>query len=362
MNVKCSILNCGVIEGRILKLGVNSPGLLETLTFREIAKFDGALDPEFIEVEPRVFGLNFRDVMAAIGQLNETVMGLECSRVITRVGSNAASHGFSIGDHVIALMDGQYQSRVRVPWTVACTVSQFDFETVASIPMAFTTAYISIYDKARLCKGQSILIHAATGGVGQAAIILSQYLGAEVFVTAGSPEKRMFITSKYSIPEDHVFSSRDSTFLPKLMSATDGKGVNLVLNCLSGELLQESFKCLAPFGHFIEIGKVDMERNHYLEMAPFTRVASFSSIDILALVKIGSSAIHCALATVTRLLGQGLIHPVDPVTVFPLSNIEQAFRQMQAGKHIGKIVLSVTDCSVPVGIIISRFHLLGSDN
>jgi NADPH:quinone reductase-like Zn-dependent oxidoreductase len=135
---------------------------------------------------------------------------------------------------------------------------QFDFNTAASIPMIFATAYISLCDTAKLCKGQSILIHAATGGVGQAPIIFSQYLEAEVFATAGSSEKRKFITSKYGVPEDHVFSSREETFLPKLMSITGEHGFNVVLNCLLGKLLQESFNCLAPFGHFVEIGKFDL--------------------------------------------------------------------------------------------------------
>ncbi|CAG8935901.1 unnamed protein product [Penicillium salamii] len=336
----------GESNNTAFKLKIGSPGLLETLCFNEIAEDDVAILPDTIEIEPKAFGVNFRDVMAAMGQLNETVMGLECSGVVTRVGANAASQGFSVGCRVIALVDGQYQNRIRVPWTVACPMSHFDFDTAASIPMAFTTAYISLYNTAKLSNGQSVLIHAGSGGVGQAAIILSRHIGAEVFATVGSVEKRRFIISEYGIPDDHVFSSRDSTFVSKLMSLTDGKGVDVVLNCLSGELLQESFNCLAPFGHFVEIGKFDMEHNHYLEMAPFTRVASFSSIDILALLRLGSPVIHRALGAIVRLLDQGLIHPVKPITTYPIADIEKAFRLMQAGKHMGKIVLSVSDCII----------------
>jgi NADPH:quinone reductase-like Zn-dependent oxidoreductase len=359
--VSGSFIERGAMSDRILKLDVKSSGLLETLTYKEILKYDTSMDPEYIEIEPRAFGLNFRDVMAAMGQLNETVMGLECSGVITRVGTGAASHGFSVGCHVIALVDGKYQNRIQVPWIVACPMSQFDFVTAASIPMVFTTAYISLYDTAKLYKGQSILIHAATGGVGQAAIMLAQHLGAEIFATAGSSEKRKFITSKFGVSEDHVFSSRDRTFGSKLMSITGGQGVNVVLNCLSGKLLQESFNCLAPFGHFVEIGKFDSENNNYLEMAPFTRVTSFSSIDILALVRLGSPIIHRTLTSVSKLLEQGLIHPVDPIMALPLSDVEKAFRLMQVGKHMGKIILSVDDCVVPVSTISSCSLYLTSD-
>ncbi|KAJ5357821.1 hypothetical protein N7541_004979 [Penicillium brevicompactum] len=329
-----------------LKLEVDFPGLLETLTFKEIAPLEAAITPELIEIEPMAFGLNFRDVMAAMGQLNETVMGLECSGIVTRVGTAAASHGFAIGCRVIALVDGKYQNRIRIHWTAACVMPHFDFCTAASIPMAFATAYISLYDTAKICKHQSVLIHAGTGGVGQAAIILAQHLGAEVYATAGSVEKRQFITSEYGIPQSHVFSSRDPSFATELMSVTGGKGVDVVLNCLSGQLLQESFNCLAAFGHFVEIGKFDLERNNYLEMAPFTSVASFSSIDILALVRLGSPVIHRALTGVVHLLQQGLIHPVKPVKVYTIADIEKAYRQMQAGKHLGKIVLSAEDCSI----------------
>lgn len=343
-----SFAELGRTGDRGLKLEITTSGLLETLTFKEVLSCDTLMDPDFVEIEPKAFGLNFRDVMAAMGQLNERIMGLECSGVVTRVGSNAASHGFSAGCHAIALLDGKYQSRIRVPWTAACPTSQSDFNMAASIPMIFVTAYISLYDTAKLCKGQSILIHAATGGVGQAAIILAQHLGAGIFATAGSSEKRKFLASKYGIPEGHVFSSRDDTFFPKLMSITGGLGVNVVLNCLSGKLLQQSFNCLAPFGHFVEIGRFDLEQNHYLELAPFTRAVSFSSIDILALLRIGSPIIHQTLTIVTRLLDQGLISLVGPVSVFPISDIEKAFRHMQTGKHMGKIVLSVNDCIVPV--------------
>ncbi|QQK46332.1 Lovastatin diketide synthase LovF [Penicillium digitatum] len=341
--------------GRPLRLNIGTTGLLETLSFNHALEDNVDLGSDFIEIEPKAFGLNFRDVMAAMGQLNEQVMGLECSGIIVRIGGVAASKGFAVGDRVFALLNGQYTSRVQVPWTTVCRMpDDLDFETAASIPMIYATAYMSLYDKARLCRDQSILIHAATGGVGQAAIILSQLVGAKVFATAGTSEKRAFITSKYGIPADHVFSSRDASFVPKLMSMTSGRGVDVVLNSLSGQLLQETFNCLAPFGHFVEIGKFDLERNNHLEMMPFTRVASFSSIDLLALVRLGSPHIYRVLASIARLIEQKVISPVGPVTVFPLSDIEKAFRQIQAGKHMGKIVLSVGPQEiVPV---VSRKH------
>lgn len=328
---------------RTLKLEVSSAGLLETLVFCETGEGSEELLPEMVEIEPKAFGLNFRDVMAAMGQLDEQVMGLECAGVVTAVGSTASENGYSVGDRVWCLLGGQYQNKVRVPWTVAFRMPKgLDFETAASMPMIFATAFISLHDIAKLSNGQTVLIHAASGGVGQAAIILAQRAGAKVFATVGTQEKRDFIGNTYGIPDENILSSRDASFAPELMRLTGGCGVDVVLNSLSGQLLQESFNCLAPFGHFVEIGKFDIEHNSRLEMAPFARIASFSSVDLLAMVRQGSPELHRVLASITTLTEEGSISAVKPVTSYPLADIEKAFRQMQAGKHIGKLVLSVS--------------------
>lgn len=327
--------------GRPLKLEVGTPGSLETLVFCDNPSMLQPLEPDFIEVQPEAFGLNFRDVMAAMGRLDETAMGFEFSGVVTQVGAHAASQNYKVGDRVFGVLDGQYGSLARLPWTTAYHMPKgMDFATAASMPIVFATAYISLYDTARLCKGQSVLIHAAAGGVGQAATILSQLVGAEVFVTAGTQEKRDFIHSHYSIPQDHIFSSRNSSFASKIMLLTHGRGVDVILNSLAGHLLQESFNCLASFGHFIEIGKYDLEQNHYLEMVPFSRAVSFSAIDLLAMCRHRRLQIHAALSAISRLWEQKLISAVYPVVSIPLSQIEKGFRQMQAGKHMGKIVIT----------------------
>ncbi|KAK6853414.1 putative type I polyketide synthase [Apiospora arundinis] len=308
---------------RPLRLGINTPGLLDTLVFVDNLKLREELGAECIEIEPKTMGLNFRDVMVAMGQLEEKNMGYECAGIITRIGSSAASHGYAVGDRVFCLLDGQWASRVQIHWTTAYPMpADMSFDTAASIPMVFATAYTALYDIARLGKGQSVLIHAAAGGVGQAAIILSQLVGAEVFATAGTKEKRDFIVDKYKLPADHVFSSRDISFATKLMSMKNG--VDVVLNCLSGQLLQESFNCLAPYGHFVEIGKFDLEQNSYLEMARFSQVASFSSVDMAALLRDRPAEIHRVLGRIASSL-----------------NRKRYMRQMQMGKHIGKIVVSM---------------------
>ncbi|KAJ3493074.1 hypothetical protein NLG97_g4971 [Lecanicillium saksenae] len=328
---------------RTLELRAGTTGLLETLAFDDVdMNSANPLPPACIEVQPRAFGLNFRDVMAAMGQLQEKVMGLECAGVITRVGDEAASKGYKVGDRVFCLLIGQFQNVIQVPWTSACSMPiGMDFGTAASIPMIFATANIGLYDTARLSKNKSVLIHAATGDVGQAAIHLAKLAGSETFATAGTQEKRDLLVNMYGIPADHVFSSRDASLAKEIMKITNNSGVNIVLNSLSGQLLQEGFSCLAPCGHFVEIGKFDIEHNHRLALATFSKAVSFSSIDPLAMVRREDDRIHQVLASITKLFEQKRLEAVQPVMVYPLSDIKKAFRQMQTGKHIGKIVLSV---------------------
>ncbi|THC90199.1 hypothetical protein EYZ11_010343 [Aspergillus tanneri] len=326
------------------RLAVQTPGLLSSLGFSEIpVDAEEPFDEDMIEIEPRAFGLNFRDVMIAMGQLNEEIMGFECSGVITRVGTAASLHQFKVGDRVCALLRGHWANTVRVHWTSVCQIpNSMSFEIAASIPMAFTTAYYALHTTAHLQTGERVLIHCAAGGVGQAAIMLAQRAGAEVFVTLGSAEKRRFITETYNIPDDHIFSSRDPSFSRAVMAMTEGRGVDVLLNSLAGELLQESLNCLAPFGRFVEIGKRDLQQNNYLEMGPFIKNITFAAIDLIAIGTYRGPDVARILADVIALFEENALQPVQPVTPYPLSQVKEAFRQMQAGKHMGKIVVVPT--------------------
>ena len=328
---------------RPLRLHVGAPGLLDTLVFDDDEDYEDYANADTVEIEPRAYGLNFRDVMVAMGQLRERVMGLECAGIVTRVGSEASAQGFAVGDRVMALLLGPFGSRARVSWQgVAHVPEGMDFNDAASLPMIFSTAYVGLVDVARLRHGQSVLIHAAAGGVGQAAIMLAKdYLGADVYVTVGSQEKRELLMREYNIPSERIFSSRDVSFAPAILAATGGRGVDVVLNSLAGPLLQASFDVLASFGHLVEIGKRDLEGNSLLEMATFSRVASFTSLDMMSLLRERGSDAHRVLNEVARLAGQGVIGPIHPVTTYPMHQAAKAFRLLQTGKNTGKIVLSI---------------------
>jgi NADPH:quinone reductase-like Zn-dependent oxidoreductase/ubiquinone/menaquinone biosynthesis C-methylase UbiE len=323
-----------------LRMEIETTGLLDSLRFREDKSASEPLPDDHVEIEPKAFGLNFRDVLVALGQLDETVMGYECSGIVTRLGSETAESGLKVGDRVCAILRGHWATRIRIQWTCVGRIPDgMTFEEAASIPTVFITAYHSLYDLANLSEGETVLIHAATGGVGQAAIMLAQHRGAEVFVTVSTEAKRDFIIENYGIPATHIFSSRDTSFATGVMAATNDKGVDVVLNSLAGPLLKATWNCLATFGRFIEIGKRDMEQGKTLEMATFRRATTFVAVDLFLVSKFRGRAIARAMKKILHLFSEKSIKAVTPITQYSISAVSKAFRLMQAGKHLGKIVV-----------------------
>jgi len=179
--------------------------------------------------------------------------------------------------------------------------------------------------------------------------MLCQLYEAEIFVTVGSKEKKDYLMSKFNIQENHIFSSRDLSFSHGIRRMTKGKGVGIVLNSLAGEALLSTWKCIAPFGRFIEIGKRDIEENTRLDKAPFRRNVTFASVDLTVILRQDKQLGAELISNVMSLVQQGKVKHINPITVFPLSKIEEAFRYMQTGKHMGKIVLEPrADDKVPV--------------
>lgn len=251
--------------GRPLKLTIKTPGLLDTFRWQEDEKYYEPMPEDWIEIEVKAVGLNFKDVLVALGNLNENKLGVDASGIITRVGSAVTQ--FAVGDRVMTASCDTFATFVRFPMQGAIPMpADMSFEEAASMPLIFLTAYYALVTAGGLVKGETILIHAAAGGVGQAAIILAKQIGAEIFATVGPDEKRELIMEKYSIPEDHIFSSRDTSFAKGVMRATNGRGVDVVLNSLAGEALRVSWHCLKKFGRFLEIGKADLFANTGLDM------------------------------------------------------------------------------------------------
>jgi NADPH:quinone reductase-like Zn-dependent oxidoreductase len=175
--------------------------------------------------------------------------------------------------------------------------------------------------------------------VGQSAIMLAQHIGAEVFVTCSTKAKRDFLIERYHLDPDHILSSRDTSFAQAIMAKTNGKGVDVVLNSLSGPLLKATWDCMAHFGRFVDIGKVDMEAARRLEMTPFSRSASIAGFDLSQYCEWKGQTVQKALKKIIHLCGEKSLKPVFPITTSSISDLETAMRRMQRGTHIGKMVL-----------------------
>ncbi|RMZ80705.1 hypothetical protein DV738_g2551, partial [Chaetothyriales sp. CBS 135597] len=326
--------------GRRLKINVGQYGALSSLYWSDEA--EPALGDNEIEIKVHATGMNFKDVVIAMGQVASPYLGIECSGTVTRIGAHVVNH--QVGERVCAMSLGAYSSYARCPSTSAVKIpDNMSFEVAASIPVVYSTAYYGLFELARLEKGERVLIHAAAGGVGQAAIQLAQLWGAEIFATVGSIEKKNLIIEKFNIPEDHIFYSRDTDFGPAFRQATHGQGADVIINSLAGEFLRESWECLAPFGRFIEIGKRDITSNTRLEMAKFEYNCTFSSVDLTLVAAQRPKILSRVLTAVMDLLVAGKVSPIDPITTIGISELESGLRKLQSGKTSGKVIVQHID-------------------
>ena len=320
-----------------LSLKMGTVGLLDTFFFGGNDNLNCKLSPDEVEIQIEASALNYRDVLASLGKVPYRFDGLDCAGVISAVGSNVSD--LVPNDRVCALAAGAFATVVRCP--ASCVVKipeKVAFNVAASLPVLSTTVVHSLMNVAGLQKDESILIHAAAGGVGQVAIMISRSIGAEVFATVGSATKKEFLMSHYGLSEDRIFNSRDTSFEKNIMTATDRKGVDVALSSASAEVLRATWRCLAPFGRFVDISTADMLSNNKLEMQPFLRNRTYSAVDIYALAQEKPSLFKRLLHQSIELFKRGDFAPAEPITTFSYSQMEAAFRKMQVSDHIGKIV------------------------
>ncbi|MGH7093727.1 MAG: zinc-binding dehydrogenase, partial [Stellaceae bacterium] len=316
-------------------------GGLDALGWTEIAPRPPG--PGEIEIDVHAAGLNFRDVMWGMGLLPEEALidgfagptfGLECAGTVRAVGPEVA--GIAVGDRVAGLAPASLSSRVT---TVAHAVTPIppgiDFAAAATVPVAFVTVIYALRTLARLLPGEHVLIHAAAGGVGLAAIQYARQCGAVVIATAGSPVKRAFLRQAGA---DHVIDSRDLGFADTVRAITGGAGVDVVLNSLSGEAMDNSIAVLKPFGRFLELGKRDFYLNRRIHLRPLRQNISYFAIDVDQLPMQRPDLARSLLGEVAEALASEAIRPLAH-RVFRFGEIDDAFRLMQASGHIGKIVL-----------------------
>jgi len=207
----------------------------------------------------------------------------------------------------------------------------------------YCTAYYSLIVRGRLRPGESVLIHSGSGGVGQAGISIALAMGCEVFTTCGSPEKVNFLLGRFpKLQRDHIMNSRSTKFEEDLMSMTQSKGVHVVLNSLADDKLKASLRCVARHGRFLEIGKYDLSEDNAIGLSVFLKNISFHGILLDALFEAGNSSWQEVRDMLSEGIKEGVVQPL-PTTCFKNTELEQAFRYMAQGKHIGKVVICTRD-------------------
>jgi acyl transferase domain-containing protein/NADPH:quinone reductase-like Zn-dependent oxidoreductase/acyl carrier protein len=294
-----------------------------------------------VEIRVQAWGLNFRDALLATGVLSadgESALGLECAGTVVATGPSVRE--IEVGDEVVAVAPNVLATFVTVP-ADACVrkPAALGFAAAAALPVAYLTAEHALLRVGRLKAGERVLIHAAAGGVGLAALHVARRAGAEVFATAGSPEKRRFL---HELGVEHVFDSRTLAFADDVMRATGGEGVDVILNSLAGDAVERGLAVLRPFGRFLELGKRDVHDDAHLPLAALRRNLGFHVIDLEPLIARHPDVCGARVAALLRDVEQGSLATL-PVESFPLPDASGALQHLARAKHIGKVVLTGDD-------------------
>ncbi|NXR31789.1 FAS synthase, partial [Zosterops hypoxanthus] len=301
-------------------------------------------DPNILLCKVYYASLNFRDIMLATGKLSPDAIPGNWALQQCMLGMEFSGRD-TAGRRVMGLLPAKGLATVvdcekRFLWEVP---KNWTLEEAASVPVVYATAYYALVVRGGMKKGESVLIHSGSGGVGQAAIAIALSMGCRVFATVGSTEKRKYLQARFPQLDANSFaSSRDTTFEQHILRVTNGKGVNLVLNSLAEEKLQASLRCLARHGRFLEIGKFDLSNNSGLGMSLFLKNVAFHGILLDSIFDEGNQEWEIVSELLKKGIRDGVVKPLKS-TVFDKEEVEAAFRFMAQGKHIGKVMIKVQD-------------------
>ncbi|MCU1503134.1 MAG: polyketide synthase, partial [Ilumatobacteraceae bacterium] len=323
------------------------PGTLSSLRPRLVARRPAGRGE--VELRIEASGLNFLDVLKAMGiypglaPSPHVALGAECAGTIVAVGADV--QGFAVGDRVVAITPSfeetsMLASFVTLPAAfVAPRPDHLSASAAASIPVAMLTAHYALAELGRVRRGEKVLIHAAAGGVGLAALQICRRAGADVLATAGSPEKRDYLRS---LGVEHVFDSRTIAFAAEVLAATGGRGVDLVLNSLVGEAIHAGLAVLAPGGRFLELGKRDVYADARIGLESFKQNRALFVIDIAGMTAQDPDRVAAMFQDVMAVVATGELGSL-PTTTVPITEAADAFRAMAQARHIGKLVLTGVD-------------------
>ncbi|MBW5486581.1 SDR family NAD(P)-dependent oxidoreductase, partial [Streptomyces bambusae] len=332
-------------DAQYWRLDTTGGGTLESLALVPFPEAAEPLGAGQVRMDVRAAGLNFRDVLMALGMYPDAiVLGSEASGVVTEVGADVTH--VRVGDRVFGMVPHSFgEAAVADARMVARMPEGWSFEQAASVPAVFLTAYYGLVDLAGLRSGERVLVHSAAGGVGMAAVQLARHLGAEVFGTA-SEGKWDVLRRQVRLEGAHYGSSRDTSFEERFSHATGGRGMDVVLDCLAGELVDASLRLLPRGGRFVEMGKTDV-RDPQAVARDYPGVV-YQAFDLM---EAGPERIGQMLAELAGLFASGALKPL-PTRSWDVRRAPEAFRFMSQAKHTGKIVLTVPQGWDPAGTVL----------
>ena len=335
-----------LIEARTWRLGILDKGTLDSrnVVLRPWPESDRSLAPGEVRIGVRCAGVNFRDVLITLGLYPDpgADVGSEGSGVVLEVAEDVL--GFVPGDRVMGLFEGAGPVVVADHRTIAHIPSGWSYAQAAAVPAVFLTAYYALADLARVSAGERVLVHAATGGVGMAAVQLARHWGLEVFATA-SPGKWETLRSM-GFDDDHIANSRALDFEQSFAAATDGEGVDVVLDSLTGEFVDASLRLLPRGGRFIEMAKTDVRDAK--EVSARHSGVQYRAFD---LVEAGPGRAQQILGELVKLFETGALRPL-PLRSWDIRQVSDAYRFLSRARHVGKLVLTVPRPLDPEGTVL----------
>jgi acyl transferase domain-containing protein/NADPH:quinone reductase-like Zn-dependent oxidoreductase len=328
-------------SGRPLQLHFKTPGLLDSAVFVPVDGRWDTLEPDEVSVKVYAHAVNRVDIAIASDRAEPTeVMMGEFAGVVVAVGS-LCEGAYRPGDRVCGWGSRPYTNIARVKCHMVHRLDDtISFIEGASIPIAFQSATYALTRIARLEKGQTILIHGAAGAVGQAAISIAQHIGADIYATVGSPEKKQLLAEQKGIPTSRILSSRTAAFRDDILNLTNGRGVDVVINCSSGDLMDESIPCVADFGYMIDLTKSKIPLS--MDRAPGWNV-TFASIDMRLLANQRPRQLGELFAKAMELYQERSLTAIAPITTIPITDLSAGFRLVQSQRYAGKIVLAADE-------------------
>jgi polyketide synthase 5 len=322
-----------------VRLQIRTPGDLNTLEFVACERF--LPGPGQLEVAVSASSINFADVLLAMGRFPSfegylPQPGMDFAGVVTAIGDGVTDH--HVGDRVGGVADGCWRTFITCDANLAVKLpAGLSDGQAAAVTTAHATAWYGLHDLAKIEAGDKVLIHSAMGGVGQAAIAIGRAAGAEVFATAGSPQRRQMLRD---MGIEHVYDSRSTEFAEAIRRDTNGDGVDVVLNSVTGAAQRAGIELLAFGGRFVEIGKRDIYGDTRLGLFPFRRNLTFYGLDLALMSQTHPKRIQDLLRKVYRLVADGEL-PMPKSTHYPIADAATAIRVMGGAQHTGKLVLDI---------------------